>query len=310
MNNSKKNIGILLAVLGASCWGISGVSSQFLFSHQSISPVCLVGLRLFVAGFLALVIAYLNPKNRQAFWQIWRDPASRKRLLLFSMFGFLPSQLSYFLSINYGNVAAAAALQFLSPTFTLFFMILFQHHRPQMIEIITISLSFIGTIFLITNGNLAMLAISTLAIFWGILSGVGQVAYSILPKPLLKQFPATIVVGWGMFLGGIPLLPVCLSRHNTLQQLTSWEWTNVFFVILVGTLLACLFYISSLKYLSATLSQMLGSFEPLTATVFSIIFLGQQMGLVELLGILLIVSVVLIQKKPTVRQPVSTRISN
>ncbi|WP_430735720.1 EamA family transporter [Fructobacillus cardui] len=52
MNNRKKQVGILFAILGASCWGISGVASQYLFHHTAVHPVSLVGLRLFVGGAL------------------------------------------------------------------------------------------------------------------------------------------------------------------------------------------------------------------------------------------------------------------
>lgn len=295
MNNTKKQVGILFAILGVSCWEISGGASQYLFHHTAVHPVSLVSLWLFVGGALCLLTALIQSSSRQLVLGIWQQKRTRNRLLLFSLFGFLPSQLSYFLSISYGNVATAAALQFLSPTLTLIFMMIAWYHRPNRLETLAIVISFSGTILLITNGNLSMFVVSGWAIFWGLMSGVGQVAYSLLPKPLLKEYPTSVVVGWGMLLGSLPLLPARLRDHS-FYQLTNWQWANVLFIVIVGTFVACLCYINSLKFLSATIAQILGSFELLTAALFSVLFLGQNLGLVEVLGIFLIVSVVLLQK--------------
>ncbi|MHA8111427.1 DMT family transporter [Lactobacillaceae bacterium Melli_B4] len=293
MNKSRQRRGIILAISGASLWGISGVASQFLFSEVGLSPIWLVGIRLMIGGFLALLLALWNPVTRTSVWEIWKKPKNRHQLILFSLFGFLPSQLSYFMSINYGNVATAASLQFLSPVFTIIYFMLFKHVLPKRIELITIILSVIGTILLITNGNFSMFVVTPLAIFWGLMSGIGQVSYSILPKPLLDNYDSKIVVGWGMFLGGLPLLPsVLLTKLPTLSLVSAFD---IAFVIIAGTLLACLFYISSLNYVIPAVAQMLGSFEPLTAAVFSILVLSQRFGLIEIIGMLMIISVVFIK---------------
>ncbi|GAP00382.1 DMT family transporter [Fructobacillus ficulneus] len=305
MKKSQQQIGLFFAIAGASFWGLSGVASQYLFHDTGVLPTSIVALRLLIGGLLALLLAVGSPRLRTQIWAIWRDPADRKRLLLFSLFGFLPSQLSYFLSISYGNVAAAAALQFLSPTFTLVYLIVGQRYQPKMLELLTILISVVGTILLITDGQLAVFAIAPLAIFWGLVSGMGQVAYSILPKPLLEKYDTSVVVGWGMFLGGIPLGPA-IFRDSALTTLSAWQWTNVVFIILIGTLAACLCYINSLKYLAATVAQMLGSFEPLTATVFSVLVLNQHLGLVEILGMILIISVVFIQSRKNEPEEITT----
>ena len=57
----KRKQGLILAILGASFWGLSGVSSQFLFK-QPFSPIWLVGMRLFVAGLLMLLFAASQPQ--------------------------------------------------------------------------------------------------------------------------------------------------------------------------------------------------------------------------------------------------------
>ena len=288
----KRKQGLILAILGASFWGLSGVSSQFLFK-QPFSPIWLVGMRLFVAGLLMLLFAASQPQLKAQTFKIWQSSSSRKQLLLFSFLGFLPAQLAFFLTIGYSNVATAAALQFLNPLFTIIYCTLKKRCLPNRIEMITIGLSLGGTLLLVTNGNFGSLSLAPLALFWGIVSAIGAVFYSLLPQKLLNDYDATIVVGWGMFLGSLPLLPVVFLI--ALPAFSVPIIINIVFVVLVGTLLASLAYIKSLAFLPAATTQMLGSFEPLTATLACMLVLQDKLGGFEILGMVLIVSVIFIQ---------------
>ncbi|WP_429971728.1 DMT family transporter [Fructilactobacillus sp. Tb1] len=288
----KRRQGLILAITGASLWGLSGVSSQFLFS-VGIMPVWLVGMRLLLAGLMMLIFAWATPKLRKQVLGIWKVKASRRQLLLFSLFGFLPAQLAFFMTISYSNVATAASLQFLNPLFTIIFCAIACRCFPSKMETSTIFLSLAGTILLVTNGNFGSLVLSPLAIFWGLLSAVGAVFYSVLPKQLLQEYDATVVVGWGMFLGGLPLAPIVFTA--TVPTMTTSTILNIIFVVIVGTLMASITYIKSLEFLPAATAQMLGSFEPLVATIVCVLALHESFGMFEILGMILIVSVVFIQ---------------
>ena len=51
---SKRNQGIMLAIIGTMFWGISGPFAQALFA-QNVKPLWLVGARLLLAGILLSV---------------------------------------------------------------------------------------------------------------------------------------------------------------------------------------------------------------------------------------------------------------
>lgn len=53
MTKSRK--GIFYAIVGAIFWGASGTVAQGLFSRSKLSPLWLVGIRLFFAGLLLLI---------------------------------------------------------------------------------------------------------------------------------------------------------------------------------------------------------------------------------------------------------------
>nr|WP_243686307.1 EamA family transporter [Lentilactobacillus rapi] len=66
-------------------------------------------------------------------------------------------------------------------------------------------------------------------------------------------------------------------------------------MVIFGTMLAYLFYLQSLSYIQPTTASVLGSFEPLSATILSILLLGISFGLPETIGGILILGTVGLQ---------------
>lgn len=42
--------GVLLTLIGGTCWGFSGASGQFLFTHYQANPMWLTSMRMCFAG--------------------------------------------------------------------------------------------------------------------------------------------------------------------------------------------------------------------------------------------------------------------
>lgn len=271
--------GILYAVIGAMLWGLSGSVAQYLFASAHLAPTWLVGVRLFCAGGLLLGwYAQATHASPIRIWQ-WRNGW---RLLAFAWLGMLPSQATYFMAINYGNAATATVLQFLGPLFIVVYMALANRRWPRRIDLLAIGLAMLGTSLLVTQGRLTSLAISIPAVVWGLLAGVSQASYTLLPRRLLREFDARLVVGWAMLLGSMFFWPQLLTVQP--PALSAADWWGIGFIIVGGTMLAYLFYLKSLAYISPSATGMLSAFEPLTATVVAVVCLGTRLALAELIG--------------------------
>lgn len=70
------------------------------------------------------------------------------------------------------------------------------------------------------------------------------------------------------------------------------------YIIIFGTMLAYLFYLKSLSALQPGTAGMLTSFEPLTAAVLSIAFLGNHFTWIQLIGGCLVISTTILQALP------------
>ena len=211
-------------------------------------------------------------------------------------------QYTYFASIATGNAATATLLQYLAPVYIVLYVMVAQKHRPTKEVVFSILLALLGTFLLITNGSTKELKVPLISVVWGILSGVALAFYTLSSAQMLKKWHSTIVVGWGMVIGGggmcfvFPPLPLPAVRWDV------ETWLLIFFVVVFGTLFAFLLFVESIRYLSPTESSLLSSVEPLSAVVASIAFLHVPFGLFQAIGAACIMVTVLLLSPKKERQ--------
>lgn len=292
--------GLMMVITGAALWGLSGTAAQVLFQEKQITAEWLVVVRMMLAGSALLLFAACK---RIAIFSIWTDAKSIVSLLLFGFFGMLGVQYTYFASIATGNAATATLLQYLAPVYIVLYAIAFQKHRPSKEAVFAIVLALLGTFLLITNGSTGELKVPLISVGWGILSGVALAFYTLSSAQMLKQWHSTIVVGWGMVIGGgvmcfvFPPFPLPLVRWD------AQTWLLILFVVVFGTLFAFLLFVESIRYLSPTESSLLSSVEPLSAVIASIAFLHVPFGLFQAIGAVCIMVTVLLLSQKKERQP-------
>src|SRR5690349_18604651 len=101
--------GMIMAIIGAGLWGVSGTVAQQLFQQLNISTEWLVTVRLLISGIILLLLSSCSP-NRDQIFGIWKHKSESIKILLFGILGMLGVQYTYFASINEGNAAVATLL--------------------------------------------------------------------------------------------------------------------------------------------------------------------------------------------------------
>ncbi|MFC7373104.1 DMT family transporter [Fictibacillus iocasae] len=288
--------GFLLAIIGASLWGFSGNTAQYLFSEYAIQADWLVSVRMVSAGLLLLLLATFQ-KSRKDVLRIWKEQKSRTSLVIFSMAGMLSAQLTFFIAIEKGNAPTATLLQFLGPVFITLYFSLKMLKLPAKHEASAIAFALAGTFLLLTNGNVSKIAVPADAVLWGVLSGVAVAVYTVYPVQLLKQWPSAVIVGWSMVIGG-SVLSLYTQPWNTAVPSSAAFWSLLLFVIVFGTLLPFYLYLDSLRYITSTETSLLGSAEPLVATFVSVLWLHTSFGLFQWAGAVFIILTVFLLSVP------------
>ncbi|MCY0882203.1 MAG: EamA family transporter, partial [Firmicutes bacterium] len=227
---------------------------------------------------------------------IWRNGRHVLALIVFAIVGLLGVQYTYFVAIQAGNAAAATLLQYMAPVMITAYTIWRARRHPTVKEVSAVILAVGGTALLVTDGQ-AHLSISTVALIWGIISALSLAFYTVFPMQLLRTYGAQVLMSWAMVLAGIVMaagVPHPLARVDV-----SWgTWGIVTFVVIGGTLMAFVLFMTSLRDLMPHEASLLATIEPLTATAATVVWLHVHFGGWALLGAGAVLGTVLILALP------------
>ncbi len=289
--------GMAMVLTGAVLWGLSGTAAQVLFQHKGISPLWLVNVRMGISGIL-LVLLVIGRQGITDALQIFKHAKDLVRLLLFSLFGLIGVQYSYFAAIHYGNAAMATLLQNLGPAILTIYLALGQRKLPEKRWLLAVVIAFLGTFMLVTGGKFNGLQISMTALIWGLVSAVTLAFYTVFPEKMIHKYGTATVVGWAMVIGGL-ILSVVDQPWRTHVHFTVSSLSLIAFVVIFGTFVAFYLYLASIKLISPAETSLLASAEPLTATIVSIAFLHIHLTMTSMIGgFLIVLMVILLASKP------------
>lgn len=130
-----------------------------------------------------------------------------------------------------------------------------------------------------------------MGLVWGILTAVGQSLLSIQPVRLIQRWGILVVNGFAFLFAGL-LLALFARPWECLPALDARGVALLVLSILVGTFGAYLFYMNGLKEVGSMRATLLGTAEPVVATVTSVLFLGTVFTPTDVAGFALIIAMV------------------
>ena len=285
------NTGMLSTFVGGTLWGINGVMGNYLFLNKNVTTPWLIPYRLILAGFLLL--GYLYYKKGSKIFDILKNPKDLLQIVLFGLIGMLGTQYTYFSAIQFSNAAIATVLTYFGPTLVLIYMCLREKRKPLKYEIVSICLSSFGVFLLATHGDITSLQISFKALVWGILSALSVVFYTVQPESLLKKYGASIVVAWGMMIGGI-FIAFVTKPWNINVTFDFITFLVLMLIIVFGTIIAFILYLTGVNIIGPTKASIIACIEPVAATICAILFLGVTFDFLDVIGFICIISTIFI----------------
>ena len=285
------NTGMLSTFVGGTLWGINGVMGNYLFLNKNVTTPWLIPYRLILAGFLLL--GYLYYKKGSKIFDILKNPKDLLQIVLFGLIGMLGTQYTYFSAIQFSNAAIATVLTYFGPTLVLIYMCLREKRKPLKYEIVSICLSSFGVFLLATHGDITSLQISFKALAWGILSALSVVFYTVQPESLLKKYGASIVVAWGMMIGGI-FIAFVTKPWNINVTFDFITFLVLMLIIVFGTIIAFILYLTGVNIIGPTKASIIACIEPVAATICAILFLGVTFDFLDVIGFICIISTIFI----------------
>ena len=284
-------IGIILTLLGATLWGVSGTSVQFIGNFRNMNLEWLLTMRLITAGLLTVLYGWIRQGN--AIFNVFRNWRDTLGLIIFGVFGMALCQYTYFRSIVIAGAGIATVLQYLAPSMIIISLLVRYGKQPSTGEIISVILALAGTICLMGNNGFSFESFRSDVLFWGLLSAVGVAVYSVSPVRLLATYGTIPIVGFGMLLSGL-VAAVLFQQPHSYATWDVWTVVGCFNVVFLGTIVSFNAYLEGVKRIGAVSGSILSSIEPISAAFFGWALLGNQFIWVGILGMAMIIATVII----------------
>ncbi|HGC8760806.1 TPA: DMT family transporter [Streptococcus agalactiae] len=281
---TKKEKGTMMTLAAGLAWGISGISGQYLMSH-GVHVNLLTSLRLLITGIFLLSLA--RSKQKEHLVAAWKQPKFLKQVLLFSIFGLVLNQYAFLRAIHLTNAGTATVLQYMAPILILSIVCILNRQRPISFEIIAIAMAILGTYMIATHGKLGSLAITPKGLMWGLGSAITYSIYILLPVKLIHEWGSTIVIGSGMFIGGI-LFSLVTKAWQYPLQINVISILAYIGIIGIGTIFAYTFFLKGVSIVGAVKGSLLASVEPVSSVFLTVLVLGEIFYPIDLLGMLFI----------------------
>ena len=231
-----------------------------------------------------------------------KDKSSYISLILFAFLGLLLTQLTYLIAIAETNAGTATVLQYVCPVGVLAYTCIKDRVGPTVSEIASMLLAIGGTFLIATHGQLNQLAITPKGLGWGLFSAFAYALYIILPLNLIKKWGSMPVIGVGMLLPGILMVPfsglVSFQGHYSSDNLLA-----LFGLIVLGTIFAYTVFLKGTSMVGAVKGSLLASIEPISAVFFAYMIMNDQFYAIDFIGMgMILLAVLLISLKDLIIQ--------
>lgn len=281
----KKSAFFYIALAGV-LWGTSGLFSYWL-TPFGFKPVQMTTMRGFVS--MVLILPFILIKNPK----LLKVPKKEIFFLIGSGVGLFFTAYTYYASMAASSVSTAVILMYTAPVFVLIFSVLFLGEKLNAIKGVSVFLMIVGCA--LVSGIVGGMKFSLAGILFGIAAGISYSAYNIFTKILTMHKVNTLTVtSYNFIIMSIiglavanPIEMVSLTTKNPVAIIPLIVGIGVFTCIL-----PYVFYTLGLRDVPAGTATALGIIEPLSATVFSVAFLGEKLTAPLITGMVLILAAV------------------
>ncbi|HKK32999.1 MAG TPA: EamA family transporter [Desulfomicrobiaceae bacterium] len=270
----------MLVAMAALCWGVSGGIAGILMAN----------------GWDALVVSFYRGVIGLLFCLTWlglrpRDSGLGNRRLWFwsavaglgvaGNFGF------YFVSIAHGCVAVAVTLMYSAPVFVYLLSFALKIEKPTLFKWAAVAMVMIGIVLLTRIYDPEVCNTTPIGLGAGLLAGLSYAVFIFGFKYAAPHgSPQAILVIAFATLACILIRPGDFSQIAAVPS--SPDWPLFISLGVLGAGFSFFFYISGLHHTTPAVASIIALVEPVTASLFGVLVLGETLAGAQIFGMGLI----------------------
>lgn len=280
MDNQKK--GSLYAIISGLCYGLVGYFGISIM-HANLSMYTMLFWRFLISSLLiGSLLIFMRKTVDDKFSQMLK-------VFLFGAIFYSGTAITYFVSSIYVGTGLAMVIFFTYPAIIMLFnWACYRKPIPKMYYA-AIALIMVGMVCLT---DISELKFDIIGIGMGVISALFYACYIVSNKKT-KVHPvvSTLMVSLGCM---TTCLILAMVQQSFIIPATLSVWGNVFGMAVICTAVPILLLLESLKYISEEKASILSVLEPVFVVVFGIMLLGEKINLLQVVGIITILSGALI----------------
>lgn len=275
-------------IIACLLWGFQPVTIKIVTQEMNILTV--IPLRfLFVSLILFVIMKITGEKN------FLPPQKCLLSLCLMGFFGITVSNGVQFTGLQYSSVGNMTLISTTAPVITVILARIFLNEKLNLVQIIGIIISFLGTLYLISKGNLTtftQLNFNKGDIFFFI-GEVAWVIYILLSIPILKKISVLSATAWSGLFGAIL---TAIFAHFTvgfyIVPLSTLALYSLLFIILGGGIAAMLCWNLGTKKVGASNSAIFLNLLPVVGIISAYFTLNEPITMQKIIsGIFIIFGV-------------------
>ena len=282
--------GLLCAFTATMCWACNYPVSRFMLGDTQIDEYFLSYLRIIIAIIFILPFTFKG-NDWQTFKVRWKTDW---KLFVFLSFCCLSEGVLAFVSLKYTTAARASLMANTAPVFTLLISLMSGKEKANCRKISGMLLGLIGiTLVALTqgkdvfSGNLSTLTGDALALISGIFWSVFTVFGVNAAEKYSGLFCSVMFKMMGLFL----MIPVLLVFNSKISfDFPLRVWIGIFYLGIFSSGMAVGLWSIAQKHVKPGALGSFGYLSALTATIFSMIFLKEQISLLFVISFAAILS--------------------
>ena len=286
--------GYLYVVCAAALWGISGPVAKHLF-NQGVTALVLTQVRM-TLSFVLMMTYFLLARRDLARVKAKDIPY----LAVLGIGGFALVQITYYSAIASIQVAAAILLQYMAPVLILIYAAIFTKEQITRAKLVSLVLAVTGCALVAGAYNIDFLKLNMKGVAWGLASAVCFSFYTLYGQSGLRKYSALTLFTYSSGFGAMLWWVLNPPRAFFAVHYPPGVWLAFVYVTVMGTIVPFVLYLLALNVMEASRVSITSTIEPVLAGVVAFIFLGEQMGPIQMLGGMLVLGgIILLQRSPT-----------
>jgi DME family drug/metabolite transporter len=290
-------LGYACIAAAALLWATIGPAARFAL-RAGIEPLEISFWRAAIAGVLFAIHATVRGRLRIARHDL---PAVGG----FAVLGVTILYWSYFRAVQLGGAALAAILLYTAPAWVAVAATLWLGERLTTRKSIAVALTLAGIALVAVGSGAGVMGGADVAstrvpaLAWGLLSGLAYAAYYLFGKRYFARYDASTLFAYALPVGALLLLPAVTFAPKSAES-----WLVLFFLGIVPTYGAYLFYGFGLARLEATRAATVATLEPVAAAALAYVVWGEALRGLGYVGAALVLwGVVLVATEREARAP-------